>query len=158
MIKFFIYVNLTILLIGLRSTEAVAISQALLKLLKENNLCPCDASSSSSSSMEESYEEIDDLSSFNSLEGTTENFRDIFIGRCYNYIEVVQLDNEQFNASKYNCVEIFNEFKRVNVGRNPCDIKVDDYSRFLSLTNEYIAPNTTLLWSGTFTQAQDCNF
>ena len=48
MIKFFIYVNLTILLIGLRSTEAVAISQALLKLLKENNLCPCDASSSSS--------------------------------------------------------------------------------------------------------------
>ena len=116
-------------------------------------MCPCKPN----------HPSIDDsrnnhllLSSSISYNGTTENFRDIFIGRCYNYIEVVQANNQQFDASKYNCVEIFNEFKRINVGRNPCDIKIEDYNKFISLTEEYIPPNSTLFWSGTYTQVRDC--
>ncbi|KAJ8397482.1 hypothetical protein AAFF_G00437580 [Aldrovandia affinis] len=55
--------------------------------------------------------------------GTTSNLKEIVIGRCYNYVTLVN------PSSRYDCEEIWREFEEAVLRRAPCDVAVRDYRR-----------------------------
>jgi hypothetical protein len=87
--------------------------------------------------------------------GTTRNIQQIFLGRCYYFLNILQKDNCFINANDYNCNDIWNEFHNVIKGRDPCSLSIDNFSRLLAMANQTIPPNTSLFWSGTYTPAHE---
>ncbi|XDV47181.1 hypothetical protein PO909_016881 [Leuciscus waleckii] len=55
--------------------------------------------------------------------GTTPNLKQIVIGRCYEYVTLVN------PHPRYNCEEIWQEFEKAVVRRSPCDVRVKDYQK-----------------------------
>jgi len=89
---------------------------------------------------------------------TTSNLEEIFIGRCHYFLNVLHKQTCFINATNYNCDEIWNSFSSVVIGKNPCDVKIDDYNRFLNLTYHEIPENKILFWTGTFSYKSECKF
>jgi hypothetical protein len=87
--------------------------------------------------------------------GTTRNIQQIFLGRCYYFLNILQKDNCLINANDYSCNDIWNEFYNVIKGKEPCSLTIDSFSRLLTLANQTIPPNTSLFWSGTYTPAHE---
>jgi len=88
--------------------------------------------------------------------GTTKNLEQIFLGRCYYFLNIQQISNCDINPTKYDCAKIFNSFRTALVGKTPCSVNVTDFSEFLSLVDHPIAANTSVFWSGTYTPTHDC--
>ncbi|XP_035467872.1 ADP-ribosyl cyclase/cyclic ADP-ribose hydrolase 1 isoform X2 [Scophthalmus maximus] len=53
--------------------------------------------------------------------GTTPNIKHIVVGRCYNYISLVN------PSSRYDCEEIWRLFEEAVVHQASCNVKVEDY-------------------------------
>ena len=86
--------------------------------------------------------------------GTTLTLKEIFTGRCYYFINVLQKRNCLFNTSKYDCNAIWDEFNSISLKNQK---NVTDYNKYLDLVDQPIPGNSSLFWSGTYTQAQECN-
>ncbi|EDV29266.1 uncharacterized protein TRIADDRAFT_51409 [Trichoplax adhaerens] len=81
-----------------------------------------------------------------SASGTTHNIKEIFIGRCYGYIA---LQNFTLRPG-VTCPSLWQEFSRVFVNREPCEVDPTQYSRFLIESSSPVPPNKALFWSGVY--------
>ena len=82
--------------------------------------------------------------------GTTENFKEIVLGRCFEYIHVLHRDNCEINLSDFNCSQIWNSFSKVVVNKNPCQVSIEDFDQFLRLTSHPYPTHRSIFWSGTY--------
>lgn len=89
------------------------------------------------------------------LDGTTRNLREIFIGRCYEFFHGTHQDKCNINPNRYDCNEIWYKFKEIVIGKDPCEIKMDDFNSFLKSVDHPIKTNSALFWSGTYTPAHE---
>ncbi|XP_071303429.1 ADP-ribosyl cyclase/cyclic ADP-ribose hydrolase 2 [Agelaius tricolor] len=74
-------------------------------------------------------------------EGTTQNLESIVIGRCYEYITLVNPA-----VGEKNCSQIWEAFKNAFINKDPCSIHPKDYELFINLTFHTIPPNKSLFW------------
>ncbi|XP_076146534.1 ADP-ribosyl cyclase/cyclic ADP-ribose hydrolase 1 isoform X2 [Alosa pseudoharengus] len=75
--------------------------------------------------------------------GTTPNLKHIVIGRCYNYITLIN------PSSRYDCEGIWREFEEAVVRRTPCSVRVKDYQRMFRATPQTLPCDKLLFWSKT---------
>uniref|UniRef100_W5KGC3 ADP-ribosyl cyclase/cyclic ADP-ribose hydrolase n=1 Tax=Astyanax mexicanus TaxID=7994 RepID=W5KGC3_ASTMX len=75
--------------------------------------------------------------------GTTPHLKHIVIGRCYDYITLV---NPSF---RYNCEDIWREFEEAVVRRTPCSVRVKDYQRMFRAVPQTLPCDRLLFWSKT---------
>lgn len=89
------------------------------------------------------------------LHGTTRNFKEIFFGRCYYYINYHPKIEKKcdFNSSKYNCNEIWQTFYKNTIRYKT---NLTDYSELLKMTDMEIPENRSIFWSGTYSHIQYC--
>lgn len=90
--------------------------------------------------------------------GTTPNFKNIFIGRCLNFLNVLHKENCDIALSNLNCTKIWDEFFKVVVNKNSCDIKIQDYDKYIELTSHNYDREKSIFWSGTNLMAHQSNF
>jgi hypothetical protein len=88
--------------------------------------------------------------------GTTANFEQIFLGRCYYFINVLYGNDCSVRSQKINCPNLLAEFNKAVLKKNPCEITIDDFTPFLRSAYHPIAPNSTLFWSGASNPAHAC--
>ncbi|XP_064007475.1 ADP-ribosyl cyclase/cyclic ADP-ribose hydrolase 2-like isoform X1 [Pogoniulus pusillus] len=74
-------------------------------------------------------------------EGTTLNLESIVIGRCYDYIRIVNPA-----VGEKNCSEIWEAFKNAFIDKDPCSVLPKDYELFINLSFHTIPPNKSLFW------------
>ncbi|KAM4673310.1 ADP-ribosyl cyclase/cyclic ADP-ribose hydrolase 2 isoform 1-T1 [Amazona ochrocephala] len=74
-------------------------------------------------------------------EGTTQNLESIVIGRCYDYIRIVNPA-----VGEKNCSEIWEAFKNAFINKDPCSILPKDYELYINLSFHTIPPNKSLFW------------
>lgn len=89
----------------------------------------------------------------NAYNGTTPNFKEIFLGRCFYFLNILQKDNCKIDANNYDCGKIFDQLSKTVLNKDPCQITEKDYEAFLSMTYHDIGANNTLFWSGTYNPA-----
>ena len=87
--------------------------------------------------------------------GTTLNFEQIFLGRCFYFIHVLHATDCDIQAMNISCTELYNQFAAAVLDKDPCDIKMEDFNRFLDLAEHPIGVNLTMFWSGTYTPAHE---
>ena len=88
--------------------------------------------------------------------GTTKNIQDIFIGRCYNFLNKHQNSHLGIVTSNYNCNTIWSKFFKAIISKKPCNLQVEDFHEFLGLVNHSIPENLSVFWSGTYQLAHEC--
>ncbi|XP_071412872.1 ADP-ribosyl cyclase/cyclic ADP-ribose hydrolase 2-like isoform X3 [Pithys albifrons albifrons] len=74
-------------------------------------------------------------------EGTTQNLESIVIGRCYDYIRIVNPA-----VGEKNCSEIWEAFTSAFINKDPCSILPEDYELFINLSLHAIPANKSLFW------------
>ncbi|XP_039921282.1 ADP-ribosyl cyclase/cyclic ADP-ribose hydrolase 2-like isoform X2 [Hirundo rustica] len=74
-------------------------------------------------------------------EGTTQNLESIIIGRCYDYIRILNPA-----VGEKNCSQIWEAFKNAFISKDPCNILPKDYELFINLTLHTIPPNKSIFW------------
>uniref|UniRef100_A0A8D3BBD0 ADP-ribosyl cyclase/cyclic ADP-ribose hydrolase n=1 Tax=Scophthalmus maximus TaxID=52904 RepID=A0A8D3BBD0_SCOMX len=75
--------------------------------------------------------------------GTTPNIKHIVVGRCYNYISLVN------PSSRYDCEEIWRLFEEAVVHQASCNVKVEDYHQmFIAMPHTWPC-DRFLFWSKT---------
>ncbi|EMP39946.1 ADP-ribosyl cyclase 2 [Chelonia mydas] len=104
-------------------------------------------------------------------EGTTPNLESIVIGRCYEYIRIVNpsvgfcdFQTSMTSSAKApelsttvggggptvvsekNCTKIWEAFKKAFMNKDPCNILPSDYELFINLSRHTIPPNKSLFW------------
>ncbi|XP_036377761.1 ADP-ribosyl cyclase/cyclic ADP-ribose hydrolase 2-like [Megalops cyprinoides] len=77
-------------------------------------------------------------------DGTTPNLEEVIVGRCYNYIRVVNP-----SIGERNCTAIWNAFREAFIYRNACSVLPSDYQTFISLASHQVPPNKALFWEKT---------
>ena len=90
--------------------------------------------------------------------GTTKNIHQIFLGRCYNFLNEHPNSKIEISASNYNCNAIWTSFINAVVNKTPCNIKIDDFQEFLRLVNHKIPKGIITFWSGTSSIAHERKF
>lgn len=76
--------------------------------------------------------------------GSSKNLKEIMIGRCFDYLE-----NVNPSAGVKDCTKIWDEFLKVFNGKDPCNIKEQDYNNFLRLVEHDIPVSQSIFWSQT---------
>uniref|UniRef100_A0A671E0J2 ADP-ribosyl cyclase/cyclic ADP-ribose hydrolase 1 n=1 Tax=Rhinolophus ferrumequinum TaxID=59479 RepID=A0A671E0J2_RHIFE len=74
--------------------------------------------------------------------GTTPNFPEIVLGRCYTYTKVLRPE-----LSHKDCRKIGKAFMDAFLSKDPCSSTERDYQPLLELTNQTVPCNKTLFWS-----------
>ncbi|XP_021252030.1 ADP-ribosyl cyclase/cyclic ADP-ribose hydrolase 2-like isoform X2 [Numida meleagris] len=74
-------------------------------------------------------------------EGTTQNLESITIGRCYDYIRVVNPA-----VGEKNCSELWEAFKNAFINKDPCNILPQDFELFFKLSLHAIPAGKSLFW------------
>ncbi|XP_072435519.1 ADP-ribosyl cyclase/cyclic ADP-ribose hydrolase 1-like [Chiloscyllium punctatum] len=77
-------------------------------------------------------------------EGSTENLKEIMIGRCFNYLGTVNVD-----AGEKDCPNLWKAFLSAFSEKDPCKITTEDYQPFLDLAGHDIPINQSIFWSQT---------
>lgn len=86
----------------------------------------------------------------NQYNGTTQNFQDIFLGRCFNYINLIHQDNCEIKSANLNCSLIWEEFSKVIIKKSPCQVTIQDFDKFVNLTSHPYPNDRSVFWSGTY--------
>lgn len=73
-------------------------------------------------------------------EGTSNHLQSIFLGRCYQFLEL--LSPEQRDK---NCTAIWEAF-RVVLDKDPCNVRPSDYDLFIELSRHTIPADKSLFW------------
>ncbi|KAJ8278295.1 hypothetical protein GJAV_G00086070 [Gymnothorax javanicus] len=76
--------------------------------------------------------------------GTTPDLQQVIIGRCYNYIRIVNP-----SVGEKNCAEIWRAFRDAFIFKDPCSVSPADYQNFISLSLHEVPPNKALFWEKT---------
>ncbi|XP_067868300.1 ADP-ribosyl cyclase/cyclic ADP-ribose hydrolase 2-like [Heterodontus francisci] len=76
--------------------------------------------------------------------GSTANLKEIMIGRCFNYIRVINP-----SAGNKDCSKLWEAFLCAFSKKDPCLITKDDYKPFLDLAGHDIPINQAIFWSQT---------
>ncbi|XP_053467798.1 ADP-ribosyl cyclase/cyclic ADP-ribose hydrolase 1 isoform X1 [Ictalurus furcatus] len=79
----------------------------------------------------------------NTDSGTTPNIKQIVIGRCYEYITLVN------PSYRYKCEEIWHEFEEAVVRTTPCSVRMKDYERMFHAASQTPPCDKLLFWSKT---------
>ncbi|XP_065840546.1 ADP-ribosyl cyclase/cyclic ADP-ribose hydrolase-like [Oscarella lobularis] len=79
--------------------------------------------------------------------GTTPHIRDIFIGRC-EYFKRFGLDASSF-ASFLDCNSTWNAFFRAFAFKQHCDVELDAFDSFYTITKQKVPTGKSTFWSGT---------
>ncbi|XP_055494800.1 ADP-ribosyl cyclase/cyclic ADP-ribose hydrolase 2-like [Leucoraja erinacea] len=77
-------------------------------------------------------------------QGTLHNLEEIIIGRCYNYIRVINP-----TVGEKNCSAIWEAFQKAFVYKDPCNVSPTDYEAFIRLAIHKIPQNKALFWENT---------
>ena len=85
--------------------------------------------------------------------GTTPYIKEIFLGKCYYYIEILQVQNINFNSSYYNCSFIWEKFYGLSKNSS-CTI--EDFDEFFKYSDQNIIKSRSVFWSGTYFWANLC--
>ncbi|XP_072921075.1 ADP-ribosyl cyclase/cyclic ADP-ribose hydrolase 2-like isoform X1 [Hemitrygon akajei] len=75
---------------------------------------------------------------------TVHNLKEIIIGKCYNYIRVINP-----TVGEKNCTAIWEAFQNAFVYKDPCNISPTNYETFIKLAFHKIPRNETLFWENT---------
>ncbi|XP_028657627.1 ADP-ribosyl cyclase/cyclic ADP-ribose hydrolase 1 [Erpetoichthys calabaricus] len=78
-----------------------------------------------------------------SAEGTSKNLADIIVRRCRVYVQ------EHESLGSRDCEEIKNRFLNSVIGKDPCNITMNDYDFFMEAARQNISCNKFLFWSKT---------
>ncbi|XP_036982867.2 ADP-ribosyl cyclase/cyclic ADP-ribose hydrolase 2 [Artibeus jamaicensis] len=73
-------------------------------------------------------------------EGTTQHLQSIFLGRCAEYVSLL---NPQLRDK--NCTAIWEAFHKV-LEKEPCSVLPSDYDRFINLSRHSIPKDKSLFW------------
>ncbi|XP_077333877.1 ADP-ribosyl cyclase/cyclic ADP-ribose hydrolase 2-like isoform X1 [Lithobates pipiens] len=73
--------------------------------------------------------------------GTTPNLEDIIIGRCSDYIAIVNP-----SVGDKNCSAIWAAFKSAFASKDPCSVIPSDYELFINMTHHDIPTDKSLFW------------
>lgn len=76
--------------------------------------------------------------------GTTENLYEIFLGRCYEYVTMINPD-----AGNKDCRKMLQMLETSVMNKNQCDITAVDYQQFMEISSYPILCNRSLFWSKT---------
>ncbi|ESO05167.1 hypothetical protein HELRODRAFT_171506 [Helobdella robusta] len=80
--------------------------------------------------------------------GTPPNLRDIYIGKCYEYVEVVKKD-AFYRPEEVDCEKLYDLFLEAFVGRDPCDVPPERYRAYVDASaHEMTIHNRALLATG----------
>ena len=71
---------------------------------------------------------------FKPVEGTTKHLKEIFLGRCWDFLENKAKDLE--NPTKLDCQELWKVFLKSFAFKEPCEVKFDDYTPFFKMYDE----------------------
>lgn len=91
-----------------------------------------------------------------SYNGTTPDFEEIFLGRCYYFVNVLHKNDCGIQAKNISCSNLYESFVNAVVNKSSCDIQMSDYQEFLIEADHPIGVNSTLFWSGTYGSAHEC--
>lgn len=76
--------------------------------------------------------------------GTTEDLKKIFVGRCYDYIRII---NPALRDK--NCEQMWEAFYNGFIGKQPCEVTMDSYNQFVALASHPLPKDKGIFWSGT---------
>ncbi|XP_078071163.1 ADP-ribosyl cyclase/cyclic ADP-ribose hydrolase 2-like [Mustelus asterias] len=76
--------------------------------------------------------------------GTVHNLEEIIIGRCYNYLRVVNP-----TIREKNCSAIWEAFRNAFIYKEPCHVIPADYEDFINLALHAVSENKSLFWENT---------
>ncbi|XP_051891974.1 ADP-ribosyl cyclase/cyclic ADP-ribose hydrolase 1 [Pristis pectinata] len=76
--------------------------------------------------------------------GSTRNLKEIIMGRCFDYLETINP-----STRGKSCSEIWESFLKAFSGKDPCNIRKEDYGPFLKLADHDIPVNQSIFWSRT---------
>ncbi|XP_067857940.1 ADP-ribosyl cyclase/cyclic ADP-ribose hydrolase 2-like [Heptranchias perlo] len=76
--------------------------------------------------------------------GTVHNLEEIIIGRCYNYIRIVNP-----TVGEKNCSAIWEAFRNAFDYKHPCNVIPADYEAFIKLAKHGIPQDKALFWENT---------
>ncbi|XP_060069476.1 ADP-ribosyl cyclase/cyclic ADP-ribose hydrolase-like [Ylistrum balloti] len=83
--------------------------------------------------------------------GTTPGIKDIFLGRCRAYQELLQ----PYPQTVLDCNSTWVQFEASFVGKDPCKLTSQDYSKFVETTLSSVPEDKALFWSGTYRVAHE---
>ncbi|XP_060920320.1 ADP-ribosyl cyclase/cyclic ADP-ribose hydrolase 1 isoform X1 [Labrus mixtus] len=75
--------------------------------------------------------------------GTTPNIKHIVVGRCYNYITLVN------PSSRHDCEDIWRHFEEAVVRQSSCNVRVEDYHPMFFAMPQTLPCDRFLFWSKT---------
>lgn len=78
------------------------------------------------------------------VSGTPKHFKQIIIGRCWEYQARIGLKERD----KIDCTNVWNNFLTAFAYKDPCEVTTADYNVFLEKIEEDIPRDQALLWSG----------
>lgn len=78
------------------------------------------------------------------VEGTPLHFREIVIGRCWQYQMTIGLKQ----IEQINCEKVWDNFAQAFSFKGPCEVTTKDYMEFLDKIEEDVPKDKGLLWSG----------
>jgi hypothetical protein len=84
--------------------------------------------------------------------GTTKNLKEIVIGRCHQYFNIINNDCT-VGKDNFDCEHIWDSFRKAVVGKEPCDVKIEDFSEFVKAAEHSIPVNRSMFWSGTYSHS-----
>jgi len=100
----------------------------------------------------QNFERIGCLNNYN---GTTKNIQEIVIGRCHEFVNSKHKDDCDIINKTFNCQEIWQQFAKSVIGKEPCSIQISDFEDYLDKTDHFIPQDSSLFWSGTYTPAHE---
>lgn len=71
---------------------------------------------------------------FKPINGTTPHLKDIFIGRCWDFVSTKRKHLQ--DPDKLDCHEMWKVFSKSFAFKGPCDVTYDDYTPFFNLYKE----------------------
>ncbi|XP_033760725.1 ADP-ribosyl cyclase/cyclic ADP-ribose hydrolase-like [Pecten maximus] len=83
--------------------------------------------------------------------GTTPGIQNIFIGRCLAYQELLK----PYPQTEVDCNLLWVKFVSSFAGKEPCELKSEDYSGFIEMSLSSIPEDKAMFWSGTYRVAHD---
>ncbi|KAL8588849.1 hypothetical protein ACOMHN_011564 [Nucella lapillus] len=85
--------------------------------------------------------------------GTTDHIKDIFIGRCYDYKQI--LYKSVLPPVSEDCEGLYKKFTTAFSLMPPCAVTADDYQPFMKAARQTIPKDKAMFWSGVKALAEE---
>ena len=88
------------------------------------------------------------------MKGSTPELESVFMGKCNSFVNS-QKANCNVQSKPWDCVAIWNQFKKTIVNKNPCQVTVESFEQVIRLASHTINSDSMIFWSGTKRLAQE---